>query len=52
MAHVLAFTRPNWLVLGEVNTYVVPGVDVMIIIFCDFLQFLAKNWGFSQKPML
>jgi hypothetical protein len=29
-----------------------PGVDVMITIFCEFPQFLAKNWRFSQKPML
>jgi hypothetical protein len=29
-----------------------PGVDVMITIFCDFLQFSVKNWRFSQKPML
>jgi hypothetical protein len=26
-----------------------PGVDVMISIFCDFCQFSAKNWRFSQK---
>jgi hypothetical protein len=25
------------------------GTDVMITIFCDFCQFLAKNWRFSQK---
>jgi hypothetical protein len=24
----------------------------MITIFCDFGQFSAKNWRFSQKPML
>jgi hypothetical protein len=29
-----------------------PGVDVMITIFCDFRTFSAKNWRFSQKPML
>jgi hypothetical protein len=29
-----------------------PGVDVMITIFCDFCQFSAKKWSFSQKPML
>jgi hypothetical protein len=29
-----------------------PGVDVMITIFCDFCQFLAKKLAFSQKPML
>jgi hypothetical protein len=29
-----------------------PGVDVMIAIFGDFCQFSAKNWRFSQKPML
>jgi hypothetical protein len=28
------------------------GVDVMITIFCNFRQFLTKNWRFSQKPML
>jgi hypothetical protein len=28
------------------------GVDVMITIFCDFRPFSAKNWRFSQKPML
>jgi hypothetical protein len=28
------------------------GVDVMITIFCDFQQFSAKNWRFSQKPTL
>jgi hypothetical protein len=28
------------------------GVDVMITIFYDFWQFSAKNWRFSQKPML
>jgi hypothetical protein len=38
-----------------VNSKVVglaPGVDVMITIFCDFRQFSAKYWRFSQKPML
>jgi hypothetical protein len=29
-----------------------PGVDVMITIFCEFRQFSAKKWRFSQKPML
>jgi hypothetical protein len=29
-----------------------PGTDVMITIFCDFCLFSAKNWRFSQKPML
>jgi hypothetical protein len=29
-----------------------PGVTVMITILCDFCQFSAKNWRFSQKPML
>jgi hypothetical protein len=29
-----------------------PGVDVMIAIFCDFCQFSAQKWRFSQKPML
>jgi hypothetical protein len=24
----------------------------MTTIFCDFCQFSAKNWSFSQKPML
>jgi hypothetical protein len=28
------------------------GVDVMITIFCDFRQFSAKKWRFSQKTML
>jgi hypothetical protein len=28
-----------------------PRVDVMITIFCDFCQFSAKKWRFSQKPM-
>jgi hypothetical protein len=28
------------------------GVDVMITIFCDFRQFSAKNWRFSQNVML
>jgi hypothetical protein len=28
------------------------GVDVMITIFCDFGLFSAKNWSFSQKPIL
>jgi hypothetical protein len=28
-----------------------PGVDVMITNFCDFCQFSAKNWRYSQKPM-
>jgi hypothetical protein len=26
--------------------------NVMITIFCDFCQFSAKHWRFSQKPML
>jgi hypothetical protein len=30
----------------------IPGVDIMITIFCDFRQFSAKNRRFSQKPML
>jgi hypothetical protein len=29
-----------------------PGVDVLITIIFDFCQFSAKNWRFSQKPML
>jgi hypothetical protein len=29
-----------------------PGVNVMITIFCDFRQFSAKKWSFSQKPLL
>jgi hypothetical protein len=29
-----------------------PGVDVMITIFCDFRQFSAKKWRFSQKSIL
>jgi hypothetical protein len=28
------------------------GVDVMIIIFCDFRNFSSKKLRFSQKPML
>jgi hypothetical protein len=28
------------------------GVNVMITIFCEFGQFSAKNWRFSQTPML
>jgi hypothetical protein len=28
------------------------GVDVMITNFCNFYQFSAKKWRFSQKPML
>jgi hypothetical protein len=43
-------SRENW------DNYLEPvshsGVDVMINIFCDFCQFLAKKWRFSQKPML
>jgi hypothetical protein len=30
----------------------IPGVDVTITIFGDFCQFSAKNWRFSQTPML
>jgi hypothetical protein len=37
---------------GKSCDFSTPGVDVMITIFCDFRQFLAKNWRFSQKPML
>jgi hypothetical protein len=33
-------------------TDLAPGFDDMIIIFCDFCQFLAKKLAFSQKPML
>jgi hypothetical protein len=29
-----------------------PGIDVMATIFCDFCQFSAKKMRFSQKPML
>jgi hypothetical protein len=36
----------------NVCTLPTDGVDVMITIFCDFWQFLAKNWPFSPKPML
>jgi hypothetical protein len=32
--------------------FALSGVDVMITIFCDFWQFSAKKWRFSQKPML
>jgi hypothetical protein len=34
------------------HTYIRPGVDVMITIFCDFRQFLAKKGRFSQRPNL
>jgi hypothetical protein len=27
------------------------GVDVTITIFCDFANFLRKNWRFPQKPI-
>jgi hypothetical protein len=40
-------------ILGEQKTsfghIFVPGVDVMITIFCDFANFRRKNWRFSQK---
>jgi hypothetical protein len=26
-----------------------PGVDIMITIFCDFCQFSAKKWSFRVK---
>jgi hypothetical protein len=38
-----------------VNSKVVglaPGVDIMITIFCDFCQYLAKKLAISQKTML
>jgi hypothetical protein len=28
------------------------GVDVMILIFCNYCQLSAKKWRFSQKPIL
>jgi hypothetical protein len=31
--------------------FTVPGVDVMITIFCDLCQLSAKKWHFSQKQM-
>jgi hypothetical protein len=38
-----------WAILGTKNS---SGVDFMIPTFCDFRQFSAKKWRFSQKPML
>jgi hypothetical protein len=53
------FTPWGVLVLSKLSSEVVffsrclwPGTDVTITIFCDFRQFSAKNWRFSQKPML
>jgi hypothetical protein len=37
--------------IAQIDAFV-PGVDVMITIFGDFCQFSAKNWRFSQIPML
>jgi hypothetical protein len=31
------------------KTYLAPGVDVMITIFCDFRQFSAKKLAFFSK---
>jgi hypothetical protein len=38
--------------LKNITNHGKSGVDVMITIFCDFCQFSAKNWRFSQKSML
>jgi hypothetical protein len=35
--------------LADVQTSASPGVDVMITIFCDFRQFLAKKLAFFSK---
>jgi hypothetical protein len=37
---------------AERRKFAPSGVDVMITNFCDFCQFSAKNWRFSQKPIL
>jgi hypothetical protein len=39
-------------VLCQESSHLQAGADVMITIFFDFRQFSAKNWRFSQKPML
>jgi hypothetical protein len=42
MLKVYAFLKNS-----EVVELDLPGVDVMITIFCDFCQFSAKKWRFS-----
>jgi hypothetical protein len=44
--------RKNLVTLNWKKCFHKAGVDVMITIFCDFLQFSAEKWRFSLKPML
>jgi hypothetical protein len=37
---------PSWQNLTQESLRQTPGVDVMITIFCDFCQFLAKKLAF------
>jgi hypothetical protein len=41
-----------WAILPHSHLVTLPGVDVMITLFCDFCQFSAENERFSQKQML
>jgi hypothetical protein len=38
-------------VADQKNKKMIPGVDVMVTIFCDFRQFSAKQLAFFSKPV-
>jgi type VI protein secretion system component Hcp len=46
------FGNPSLFVSTKLTSCLISEVDVLITIFCDFCHFSAKNWRFSQKPML
>jgi hypothetical protein len=40
---------PHFCEYEDLALVLIPGADVMITIFCDFGQFSAKKWHFSQN---
>jgi hypothetical protein len=58
LSRVYSNIKKHWsifwkrMVSKEFSYLFLPGVDVMITIFCDFPQFSAKKLAFFQKPTL